>query len=62
MSEDAFERARRIDEAVDHLIVAEAAEKGVLPALVAVLARCEGAGVPDVTVAELVRAWRCYHG
>lgn len=39
------ERALAIDRAVDHISVAEAAEKGVLEAMEVVLALCEAFGV-----------------
>jgi uncharacterized linocin/CFP29 family protein len=53
----AFERMERVDRAVDHKSVAEAASKGVLAALRVVQARCEAEGVPDVLLAEVVRSW-----
>lgn len=53
----AFERIEKVDRAVDHESVAEAASRGVLAALRTVLARCEAEGVPDVLLAEVVRSW-----
>jgi hypothetical protein len=57
---ETLRRMRLVDEAVDHPSVAEAASRGVLPAMRAVLARCEALGVEDVTLAETVRSWADY--
>jgi glucose-6-phosphate-specific signal transduction histidine kinase len=54
---EVLRRMRLVDEAVDHASVAEAASRGVLAAMRAVLARCEALGVEDVTLAEAVRSW-----
>lgn len=53
----AFERMEKVDQAVDHRSVAEAASRGVLAALRVVQARCEAEGVPDVLLAEIIRSW-----
>lgn len=52
-----WHRTLRIDDAVDHITVAEAADHGALPALEVIAARCEMLGVPDATVSEVLRSW-----
>ena len=56
-SEHPWQRAARIDDAVDHLSVVEAAEHGALAVLEVIAARCEMLGVPDATVSEVLRSW-----
>lgn len=57
ITERPWQRALRIDDAVDHLSVAEAAEHGALAVLEVIAARCELLGVPDATLSEVLRAW-----
>ena len=52
-----WRRAGLIDEAVDHVTVAEAAEHGALAVLEVIAARCELLGMPDATVSEVLRSW-----
>lgn len=56
-TERPWKRAARIDDVVDHLSVAEAAEHGALAVLEVVAARCELLGVPDATLSEVLRSW-----
>ncbi len=56
-SERPWQRAARIDDAVDHITVAEAAEHGALAVLEVIAARCELLGVPDATLSEVLRSW-----
>ncbi len=60
---DTWERAHRIDEAVDCLEVSEAASLGPLEAMRVVLARCRAKrGASDVTLEEVVRSWTAIIG
>ena len=52
-----WERARRVDEAIDCLEVAEAIAIGPLEAMQVVLARCRARGVENVTLEEVIRSW-----
>lgn len=52
-----WQRVDRIDEAVDHVTVAEATEHGVLAVLQVIAARCESLGIPDATIGEVLRSW-----
>ena len=52
-----WQRASLIDDAVDHITVAEAVERGALAALEVIAARCELLGVPDATISEVLRSW-----
>ena len=52
-----WQRAALIDEVVDHITVAEAAQHGALAVLHVIAARCEMLGVPDATVSEVLRSW-----
>ena len=61
-TERPWQRAARIDDAVDHITVAEAADHGAPAALEVVAARCEWLGVPDATVSEVLRPWRACRG
>ena len=57
-----WQRAALIDDAVDHITVAEAADHGALAALEVLAARCEWLGVPDATVSEVLRSWLACRG
>ena len=50
-------RAALIDDAVDHITVAAAADHGALAALEALAARSGWLGVPDATLSEVLRSW-----
>ncbi len=56
-TERPWQRAARIDDAVDHLSVVKAAEHGVLAVLEVIAARCQMLGVPDATVSGVLRSW-----
>ncbi len=56
ITERPWQRALRIDDAVEHVSVAEATEHGALPVLEVIAARCELLGVPDVTLSEVLRS------
>lgn len=54
---ECWRRGQKIDQAVDDYSVAAAMSDGVVSAMVAVQLRCQAMGVPDVTLAEVIRSW-----
>ena len=54
LSPAALAAGDRIDDAVDHVSVAEAAEQAPLDVLQVLAARCDALSVPDATIGEVL--------